>query len=99
MNESKYPKSLFILLALNLCLLLTMLLLSMDEIGDGTRFVSGMTGMQSIVMALGLGLIGLPKARGKRLGMLGILGITDPLKPDSAAAVAFCSGMPGVTNR
>ena len=57
MNESKYPKSLFILLALNLCLLLTMLILSIDEIGDGARFVSGMTGMQSIVMALGLGLI------------------------------------------
>ena len=75
MNESKYPKSLSILLALNLCALLTMLLLSMDEIGDGTRFVSGMTGMQSIVMALGLGLIALPKAKGKRLGMLGILGM------------------------
>ena len=75
MNESKYPKSLSILLALNLCALLTMLLLSMDEIGDGARFVSGMTGMQSIVMALGLGLIALPKAKGKRLGMLGILGM------------------------
>ena len=75
MNESKYPKSLSILLALNLCALLTMLILSMDEIGDGTRFVSGMTGMQSIVMALGLGLIALPKAKGKRLGMLGILGM------------------------
>ena len=75
MNDSKYPKSLSILLALNLCALLTMLLLSMDEIGDGTRFVSGMTGMQSIVMALGLGLMALPKAKGKRLGMLGILGM------------------------
>ena len=53
MNESKYPKSLSTLLALNLCALLTMLILSMDEIGDGTRFVSGMTGMQSIVLALG----------------------------------------------
>ena len=49
MNESKYPKSLSTLLALNLCALLTMLILSMDEIGDGTCFVSGMTGMQSIV--------------------------------------------------
>jgi hypothetical protein len=75
MNESKYPKSLSILLALNLCALLTMLLLSMDEIGDRTGFVSVMTGMQSIVMALGLGLIALPKAKGKRLGMLGILGM------------------------
>ena len=75
MNESKYPKSLSILLALNLCALLTMLILSMDEIGDGTRFVSGMTGMQSIVLALGLGLIALPKAKGKRRGMLGILGM------------------------
>ena len=75
MNESKYPKSLFILLALNLCLLLTMLLLSMDEIGDGARFVTGMAGMQSIVKALGHGLNALPKARGKRLGMLGILGM------------------------
>ena len=75
MNESKYPKSLSILLALNLCALLTLLLLSMDEIGDGARFVSGMTGMQSIVMALGLGLIALPKAKGKRRGMLGILGM------------------------
>ena len=36
MNESKYPKSLSILLALNLCALLTMLI--MDEIGDGARF-------------------------------------------------------------
>jgi hypothetical protein len=75
MNESKYPKSLSILLALNVCLLLTMLLLSMGEIWDGARFVSRMTGMQSIVMALGLGLIALPKAKGKRLGMLGILGM------------------------
>ena len=75
MNESKYPKSLSILLALNLCALLTMLILSMDEIGDGARFVTGMTGMQSIVMALGLGLIALPKAKGKRRGMLGILGV------------------------
>ena len=53
MNESKYPKSLSTLLALNLCALLTMLILSMDKIGDGTCFVSGMTGMQSIVLALG----------------------------------------------
>ncbi|MBC8244800.1 MAG: ankyrin repeat domain-containing protein [Verrucomicrobia bacterium] len=75
MNESKYPKSLSILLALNLCLLLTMLILSMDEIGDGAKFVTGMTGMQSIVLALGLGLIALPKAKGKRRGMLGILGV------------------------
>ena len=75
MNESKYPKSLSGLLALNLCALLTMLILSMDEIEDGTRFVSGMTGMQSIVMALGLGLMALPKAKGKRRGMLGILGV------------------------
>ncbi|MDP6679388.1 MAG: hypothetical protein QGG72_10855, partial [Verrucomicrobiota bacterium] len=75
MNESKYPKSLSILLALNLCLLLTMLITSMDEIGDGAKFVTGMTGLQSIVLALGLGLIALPKARGKRRGMLGILGV------------------------
>ena len=74
MNESKYPKSLSILLALNLCLLLTMLITSMDEIGDGAKFVTGMTGLQSIVLAVGLGLIALPKAKGKRLGMLGILG-------------------------
>ena len=72
MNESKYPKSLSILLALNLCLLMTMLILSIDEIGDGARFVSGMTGMQSIVMSLGLGLMALPKAKGKRRGMLGM---------------------------
>ena len=75
MNESKYPKSLSILLALNLCLLLTMLITSMDEIGDGAKFVTGMTGLQSIVLALGLGLIALPKAKGKRRGMLGILGV------------------------
>ncbi|MDP6753871.1 MAG: hypothetical protein QGF56_09310, partial [Verrucomicrobiota bacterium] len=75
MNQSKYPKSLSILLALNLCLLLTMLITSMDEIGDGAKFVTGMTGLQSIVLALGLGLIALPKARGKRRGMLGILGV------------------------
>ena len=75
MNESKYPKSLSLLLALNLCLLLTMLITSMDEIGDGAKFVTGMTGLQSIVLALGLGLIALPKARGNRRGMLGILGV------------------------
>ena len=75
MNESKYPKSLSILLALNLCFLLTMLITSMDEIGDGAKFVTGMTGLQSIVLALGLGLIALPKAKGMRRGMLGILGM------------------------
>ena len=75
MNESKYPKSLSILLALNLCFLMTMLILSIDEIGDGAKFVTGMTGMQSIVLALGLGLIALPKAKGKRRGILGILGM------------------------
>ena len=72
MNESKYPKPLSILLALNFCFLLTMLLLSMDEIWDGVRVV---TGMQAIVLALGLILIALPKAKGKRRGMLGILGM------------------------
>jgi len=72
MNEPKYFKSLSILLALNLCLLLTMLITSMDEIGDGAKFVMG---IQSIMLALGLGLIALPKARGKRRGMLGILGV------------------------
>ena len=75
MNESKYPKSLSILLALNLCFLMTMLILSIDEIGDGAKFVTGMTGMQSIVLAVGLGLIALPKARGKRREILGILGM------------------------
>ena len=63
MNQSKYPKSLSILLALNLCALLAMLILTMDDIWDGVRIVMG---IQSIVLALGLGLIALPKARGKR---------------------------------
>ena len=67
MNEPKYPKPLAVLLALNLCALLTLLILTMDDIRDGLRSVMG---MQSIVMALGLALIGLPKAKGKRLGML-----------------------------
>ena len=68
MNESKYPKSRSILPALNLCLLMRMLILSINEIGDGARFVTGLAGRQSIVMALGLGLIALPKARGNRRG-------------------------------
>lgn len=72
MNESKYPKPLGYLLALNLVALLAILILTMDDIRDGLRSVMG---MQSIVMALGLALIGLPLARGKRLGMLGILGM------------------------
>jgi len=72
MNQSKYPKSLSILLVLNLCALLTMLILTMDDIWNGVRIVMG---IQSIVLALGLGLIALPKARGKRRGMLGILGV------------------------
>ena len=71
-NEPKYPKPLGVLLALNICALLTLLILTMDDIWNGVRSVMG---MQSIVMALGLALIGLPKTKGKRLGMLGILGM------------------------
>ena len=61
MNESKYPKPLGYLLALNLVALLAILILTMDDIRDGLRSVMG---MQSIVMALGLALIGLPKTKG-----------------------------------
>ena len=59
MNESKYPKPLSILLALNLCFLLGMLIISMEDIWEGVHVV---TGMQAIVLALGLILIALPKA-------------------------------------
>ena len=62
MNEPKYPKPLGVLLALNLCALLTLLILTMDDIWNGVRSVMG---MQSIVMALGLALIGLPKGKGQ----------------------------------
>ena len=72
MNESKYPKSLSILLALNLCALLVTLIFSMEDIWEGVHVVMG---IQVIVLALGLILIVLPKAKGKRRGMLGILGI------------------------
>ena len=72
MNESKYPKSLSILLALNLCALLVTLVFSMEDIWEGVHVVMG---IQVIVLALGLILIVLPKAKGKRRGMLGILGI------------------------
>ena len=72
MNESKYPKSLSILLALNLCALLVTLIFSMEDIWEGVHVVMG---IQVIVLALGLILIVLPKAKGKRLGMLGILGM------------------------
>jgi hypothetical protein len=72
MNESKYLKSLSILLALNLCALLVTLIFSMEDIWEGVHVVMG---IQVIVLALGLILIVLPKAKGKRRGMLGILGI------------------------
>ena len=72
MNESKYPKSLSILLALNLCALLVTLIISMEGIWEGVHVVMG---IQVIVLALGLILIVLPKAKGKRRGMLGILGM------------------------
>lgn len=74
MNESKYPKSLSILLALNLCALLVTLIFSMEDIWEGVHVVMG---IQVIVLALGLILIVLPKAKakGKRRGMLGILSI------------------------
>ena len=49
------------MLALNLVALLAILILTMDDIRDGLRSVMG---MQSIVMALGLALIGLPKTKG-----------------------------------
>ena len=72
MNESKYPKSLSILLALNLCALLVTLIFSMEDIWEGVHVVMK---IQVIVLALGLILIVLPKAKGKRRGMLGILGM------------------------
>ena len=39
MNESKYPKSLSILLALNLCALLVTLIISMEGIWEGVHVV------------------------------------------------------------
>ena len=68
MNESKYPKSLSILLALNLCALLMTLIISMEDIWEGVHVVIG---IQAIVLALGLVLIALPKAKGKRRGRVG----------------------------
>ena len=44
MNESKYPKSLSILLALNLCALLVTLIFSMEDIWDGSSCGDGDTG-------------------------------------------------------
>ena len=69
MNESKYPKSISILIALNFCVVLLCLIGARSGIGT-------MIGLQAGILVIGLVLNALPSSKGRRLECNGILGMS-----------------------
>ena len=69
MNESKYPKSISILIALNFCVVLLCLIGARSGVGT-------MIGLQAGILVIGLVLNALPSAKGRRLECNGILGMS-----------------------